>query len=340
MFGIVYEIKSKTSSCCPTFGFDKVDVERVYTKNKDIQEAKHKHTTYLSQAVPRLLYCQTSARHQRLARSRRRHIQALRALGATSNAVTAPSPVRASTLSAQNVHLHTLRRNSTSNTLDSQTSDRNTVSRGTSRAAVLIVLLNNNTVLGNVRELDVLVGDAANRTSSTGYSLDSHTVVGVGNGRREDLDVLDDVVGAAADGTDADAVAAGAGAAGESDVGTGVDCKAVILVLDVGVGYGDTSGAADVEGVGVVATVGHVTSGVVDGDVVEREVGGTVNGEALDRCVLDVEVIDVGGLHGMCVEELLRSATDKSDVCICLPWAWSCLHCYPFHPTIWHQQRQ
>jgi hypothetical protein len=47
--------KSNTSRYCPTFAFEEVNGKEVYTNNKDAQEAKHKHATYLSQAVPQLL---------------------------------------------------------------------------------------------------------------------------------------------------------------------------------------------------------------------------------------------------------------------------------------------
>jgi hypothetical protein len=101
-------------------------------------------------------------------------------------------------------------------------------------------------------------------------------------------------------------VAAGACTAGKGNVGAGVDGEAIILVLDVGVGDGDAGRAADVKGVGVVAAVSDVAGGVVDGDVVKCEVGGGVDGEALNGGVLDVEVVDVGLLHGVGVEELTR----------------------------------
>ena len=102
-------------------------------------------------------------------------------------------------------------------------------------------------------------------------------------------------------------MAALAGAAGEVDVSAGVDGEAVILVLDVGVGNVDASGAADVESVGVVAAVCYIAGSVVDGDLVKGEVLGSVDGETLDRGVLDVESGDGGRGHGVSVEELVMS---------------------------------
>jgi len=153
-----------------------------------------------------------------LARSAAGNVRALGALHTTSDAVARPGPVGARTLRAQNVHISTLGRNRTLNILHSQTRDRHTSGRSTSGAAVLVVLLNHDTVLCNVLERNVLVGDAADGAGSAVDGLDAHAVVRVGDGGRQDLDVLDGVVRAAADGADADAVAAGAGAAGESDV--------------------------------------------------------------------------------------------------------------------------
>lgn len=99
-------------------------------------------------------------------------------------------------------------------------------------------------------------------------------------------------------------MATGAGTADEVDVSARVDSKAVVLVLDVGVGDGDAGGAADIEGVSVVAAIGFVTSRIVDRDMVERKVGSGVDGKALDGRVLNVEVGDSRLLHGVGVEEL------------------------------------
>jgi len=65
---------------------------------------------------------------------------------------------------------------------------------------VLVILLNDNAVFGYVGERDVLVGDARDGAGSAGYGLDAHAVVGVLDGGGEDVDGLDDIVGAAPDG--------------------------------------------------------------------------------------------------------------------------------------------
>jgi len=81
-------------------------------------------------------------------------------------------------------------------------------------------------------------------------------------------------------------VATGAVAAGESDLGAAVNSEAVVLVVDGRAADGDFGGAADVEGIGVVAALG-VAVLVVDGDAVELGVGGGVDGEDLHGGVLD-----------------------------------------------------
>ena len=56
-----------------------------------------------------------------------------------------------------------------------QTSDGDTVGGGSGRAAVLVVLLNDDAVLGDSRERDVLVGDALDGARGSVYGLDANT---------------------------------------------------------------------------------------------------------------------------------------------------------------------
>jgi hypothetical protein len=242
-----------------------------------------------------------------LASSRARNVRALAALDTTGNADTRPLPVGASTLGAEDVNLLGLGANSSLDVLDAEVGDRNTGSGLTSRAAVLVVLFDQDAGLGDVLEGDALVGDVlegiwlATRTglswiglqctyldlaSGTGNGLDADTVVGVDDLGVRDGDSVDDVVVAAADGADGKTVATGAEAAGEGDVSAAVDGEAVVLVVDGGSGDGDLRRVADVESVGVVAALG-VTVLVVDGDAVDLEALGVVDAENLNRAVLD-----------------------------------------------------
>jgi hypothetical protein len=159
-----------------------------------------------------------SSKLRHLARCTSRDIQALGALLTSSNAVASPCPARASTLSTKNVHIRAFGRNSSRDILDRQTGDRHTSSRCASRATVLVILLNHNAVFCDVRELNVLVRDAADRPSCTIDGLDAHAVVRVGDARIEDAYVLDGVVGAAAYGANRDTVTSNAGATGKGDI--------------------------------------------------------------------------------------------------------------------------
>jgi hypothetical protein len=237
-------------------------------------------------------------------------VHAAGALLSSSDGVTRPGPVGARSLTAEDVDIKTLSSDATLDVLDGEASNRDTSGGLAGRAAVQVVLLDDDTVLGNVLEGDVGVADAGDRAGGARDSLDADTVVGVGDGGVADDDVLDNIVGAAANRADGDTVTAGAASTGEVDVGTGVNSKAVVLVLDVGVGDVDTSGAANVESVGVVATVGLVTGGVVNRDVVKGDLLGSVNGESLDGGVLDVQVGDGGRGHAVGVEELERLVTE------------------------------
>lgn len=141
-------------------------------------------------------------------------------------------------------------------------------------------------VMAYVLEGDALVGDVLDRALGVRNSLDANTVVGVNDLRVEDLHGVNDVVVAAANGADGETVATGAVAASEGNVSAAVNGEAVVLVVDGGAGDGDVLRVTDIESVGVVAALG-VTVLVVDGDVVDRKGVGVVDGEDLDRGVLD-----------------------------------------------------
>lgn len=98
-------------------------------------------------------------------------------------------------------------------------------------------------------------------------------------------------------------MATGAVATGEGDVGTAVDGKAVVLVVDRGAADSDLLRRANVEGVGVVAAIG-VAVLVIDGNIVDLKVGGVVDGEDLNRRVLDCKALDDGVVQLVGIEEL------------------------------------
>lgn len=237
-----------------------------------------------------------------IARSTRRNVLAI-AAGLTAGDVNARhGPVRAAAITAKDVDLDSVGVNRASDVLEGDVGDGNTVGGSTSGVTVLVVLLNDDTVVGDTGELDVGVGDVLDSTSSVVDGLDANTVLRVGDSRVDESDVLDGVVVAATDGADGETVTAGAGTAGEVDVLTRVDGDAVVLVLDGGAGDGDVGTLADVETVGVVTALG-VTVAVVDGDVLDHEVV-RLDGDGLDGGVLDVKTGDLGVVEVVGVEEL------------------------------------
>lgn len=222
-------------------------------------------------------------------------------LGTASDAVVGPGPVLA--VGAKDVDVGAARLDGADNLVDGEVGDGDASGGSASGAAILVVLLNDDSVLGNVGQRDVVVLDVGDGASSARNGLDAHAVVRVGDLGVEDANRLDDVVGAAADGANRDAVAAAAVTASKGDVGSRVDGEAVVLVLDDGALDVDAGGGADVEGVGVVAALG-VAEGVVNVHVDNIELGGLVDAKGLDGRVLDREALDVGVGHLVGAEEL------------------------------------
>ena len=180
-------------------------------------------------------------------------------LGATGDLDVGEGPVGAGTATAEEVDVGAAGGDGTSDAVELEVSDWDTGGGLAGRGAVLVVLLNDNTVLGNVGKGDGGVGDVLDGTGGTVDSLDANTVVTVGDDVVVDVDVLDSVVRTTTDGADGDTVTTGAVGVGEGNVGARVDGEAVILVLDGDVVNVDAGGRANVEGIGVVATSVGVT---------------------------------------------------------------------------------
>ena len=165
------------------------------------------------------------------------------------------------------------------------------------QVASLVVLLDQDTVLGDVGHGEVGVGDLVDLSGGVHGGLDADGVGALGDLVVGESNSVDDVVVAAADAADGQTVATRAKAVLEGDVCAGVDGNAVVLVVDLGTVDNDVVGAADVESVGVVATVARVTSRVVDGHTGDGEVIAGVDRDSLHGRVLDVEVVDRGRLE-------------------------------------------
>ena len=165
-----------------------------------------------------MLASATTEQPTNLARSHRRVVFASSRLLSPSNLHIVPSPVRAATRSTKKIDISSLTVHSTSHALQLDIRNSDTVRGLTRRLAILVILLDNDAVIGDAGHNNVRVRDLRHGTSGTRDGLNSDGVLGIAHGGVLDSDVLDNVVGAAADRTDGETVAANAGAAGEPDV--------------------------------------------------------------------------------------------------------------------------
>jgi hypothetical protein len=108
-----------------------------------------------------------------LAASTARNVLAAGTLLSTSDRDTLPSPVGAATFTTQNVDIGSRARDATCNTVDGKTGNRDAGGGCAGRAAVLIVLLNDDAVFGDSGEGDALVGYAGDGAGGTVDGLDA-----------------------------------------------------------------------------------------------------------------------------------------------------------------------
>lgn len=99
-------------------------------------------------------------KHSCLARGTSGDARAAGALFSSGDVVASPGPVGAAALSAKDVDVGAAGFDGTLDVLDGQASDGDAGSGLAGGRAVLVILLDDNTVLGNVAESDVLVSDA------------------------------------------------------------------------------------------------------------------------------------------------------------------------------------
>ena len=147
------------------------------------------------------------------ARSTARDVLAFGADLAARDAHVLPGPARARAARAQDIDIRGRAGDCSCDPVQSEVRDRDAVRRGAGRAAVLVVLLDDDAVDGDAAELDVAVDDAGDGAGRAVDGLDADPVLAVADGAVFDRDVRDGVVGAAADGAEAQAVAATAGPA-------------------------------------------------------------------------------------------------------------------------------
>jgi hypothetical protein len=107
--------------------------------------------------------------------------RALAGLLAAGDLVARPFPAGASTRSAKDVGVGTSAGDTDSVISHGKASDRNRASGFSSGTSILIVLLNDYTVFGDVGEDVAGVSDARDLSSSTVDSLDAKTILRVGD---------------------------------------------------------------------------------------------------------------------------------------------------------------
>lgn len=169
-----------------------------------------------------------------LARCAIRHALALGALLATSDANATPFPVAAR--SAENVNLFRVICHCSRDILHGNIRDRDATRWGSCGRAVLVILFNDDAVVGNVGEFDIGIGDVLDRSFGVVHSLDANSVGRVRDGAVGNVDVGHFIVGASTDRAHRDTMAARAVTVSEADVTSRVDSKAIILVLDIRTG--------------------------------------------------------------------------------------------------------
>jgi len=209
---------------------------------------------------------------------------------ATSDTDAVPGPAGASARGTEDVNVGRTAGNSSLDVAQGQASDGDAAGGSASGAAILVVLFNDDAVLGDSRQSDVLVGDALDGASRAVDSLNTdtwkfetsvymidlrrmvfpRTVLRVLDGAVLDVDLVHGVVGAATDRADRDTVSSRASGTGERDIldesiqifqmpalcdayRARVNSQAVILVVHRRVVDVDIRAGADVESVRVMA---------------------------------------------------------------------------------------
>lgn len=143
-----------------------------------------------------------------LTRSPLGNILTLLTLLPPSNLDPIPSPPRTAPTPTENVNISRITRHSPRNSIQRDIRNRHASGRLTGRSTILVVLLNDNAVVGDIGHGDVGVGDLADGAGGAGDGLYADAVCGIGDYGVGDGYVFDRVVVAAADGADGEAMAA------------------------------------------------------------------------------------------------------------------------------------
>lgn len=95
---------------------------------------------------------------------------------ASSDGNIGPGPVGARSTTAEDIDVRSTRCDGAGDAVDGQVGDRDASGWSARRGTVLVVLLDDDAILGDVLERDVLVGDALHGASGAGDGLDANTI--------------------------------------------------------------------------------------------------------------------------------------------------------------------
>lgn len=151
----------------------------LFTKAKSIYENPNHSTSAQSMSETPVFTSRSRLSVHLAGSSTAGDVLALGARLSTSDTVARPLPARARALAAKQVDVGARRSDGALDAGDSKVGDWDASGGGTGRAAVLVVLLNDDTVLGDVAQGDAAVGDAGDLAGSAGDRLDTDAVVRV-----------------------------------------------------------------------------------------------------------------------------------------------------------------
>ncbi|KAF5865441.1 hypothetical protein ETB97_003699 [Aspergillus alliaceus] len=168
--------------------------------------------------------------------------------------------------------------------------NRNSIGGFTGRTAIQVILLDIDTILGDIRQGDILVQDILDVTLLTGVGFGSASILATEELGVRKGDPVDGLVTLAADRAYTEPVTTVA-------VHT-VDNNLLDLI--------PKPSELCAAGVAVTLTVNGITGGVVQSQAGDDEVLGSLNVEAMDRPVLDVEVLNARVVHVLDDDEVVR----------------------------------
>lgn len=200
-------------------------------------------------------------------------VRARTILLAASNADSRPFPASAGAARAAGDYDVMSRARDSSFTLDvaqGKAGNRDTAGSRSVQITAVVVLFDQNAVLGNARHGQVRVRDVVDLSGLSRKRLDADGLSALRDLIVRERDGVHGVVLAASYATDRQAVTTRAKTVLESDMGTGVDCDTVVLIVDLCAVDDDVIGTSNVKPVGIV---GHSLFACIPGRIVDGHPG-------------------------------------------------------------------